>query len=256
HPSLTKKYGPVLSQVGQGTHAVCFLLKDKQTVAKKIKHNECSLQDKKRLVKREFDIQSGLNHPHLLKTIDLVFERHDCFQIIEFCSKGDLLHLVQTKQVTLEQKQVYFGHLLDGLDYLHTHGVCHRDIKPENLLVSCHDLLKISDFGSAQVFQDKKETFLCSGKMGSERYLAPEVFEADYYFGPPTDVWACGIVYLCIIYEQFPWRAAHMEDPQFQHFLETRTHKLLLRTGSQMAKLIQKMLDPCPVKRITSGEAL
>lgn len=40
---------------------------------------------------------------------------------------------------------------MDGLDYLHSHGIVHKDIKPGNLLLTLDDTLKISDLGVAEV---------------------------------------------------------------------------------------------------------
>ena len=45
----------------------------------------------------------------------------------------------------------YFEQLIDGLEYLHSKGVVHKDIKPSNLLLDTNDVLKISDFGVAEV---------------------------------------------------------------------------------------------------------
>jgi serine/threonine protein kinase len=40
---------------------------------------------------------------------------------------------------------------VDGLEYLHGQGIVHKDIKPGNLLLTTEEVLKITDFGVAEV---------------------------------------------------------------------------------------------------------
>lgn len=55
------------------------------------------------------------------------------------------------KKFPQRQAHDYFTQLLDGLEYLHGQGVVHKDIKPGNLLLTLNQILKITDFGVAEV---------------------------------------------------------------------------------------------------------
>ena len=42
--------------------------------------------------------------------------------------------------------------MIDGIEYIHSKGICHRDLKPENVLLEASkefDQIKVIDFGSS-----------------------------------------------------------------------------------------------------------
>lgn len=71
-------------------------------------------------------------------------------------------------------------------------NITHRDVKLENILLS-EDLktLKLIDFGfSTQCPPYRKLKIYC----GTPSYMAPQIVQRKEYYGPPTDVWACGVL--------------------------------------------------------------
>jgi serine/threonine protein kinase len=59
--------------------------------------------------------------------------------------------------------------------------IIHRDLKPANLLLTASGRLKVCDFGLSRVKQVgfKLGAYRMTGKTGSLRYMAPEVFQLD-----------------------------------------------------------------------------
>ncbi|XP_076033007.1 uncharacterized protein LOC143020469 [Oratosquilla oratoria] len=94
---------------------------------------------------------------------------------LEYVTGGRLEDKI--KDITQEESMFYFEQLKKGVDYLHTKGIAHRDLKADNLLVTEGNVLKIADFGSADVFLFEGEEVRMTGIVGSVAYTAPEIFQ-------------------------------------------------------------------------------
>jgi len=104
-----------------------------------------------------------------------------------------------------------------GIAYLHAQGVAHRDIKPENLFFDTRGHLKIGDYGASTVYRLPWEAtvHMSTGLCGSEPYIAPEQFLGKPYDARLVDIWASGVVYYCLLFQELPWRAAQTSEPLF-----------------------------------------
>ncbi|KAL7521345.1 hypothetical protein ACHAWX_006018 [Stephanocyclus meneghinianus] len=82
-------------------------------------------------------------------------------------------------------KQIFLG-----LSHMNRAGFFHRDIKPENILVD-GDIVKVADFGLAREIRSHPPfTYYVSTRW----YRAPEVILHSSYYGPPIDMFACGLL--------------------------------------------------------------
>ena len=95
-----------------------------------------------------------------------------------------------------EVVQVCSG-LIDGLEYLHRHGIAHRDIKPDNLVVDEEFRLQIIDFDIAMRVKDEDEEVY--DQCGTEGWMAPEVAKKLRHSPIKADRWACGRVILFLL---------------------------------------------------------
>lgn len=149
-----------------------------------------------------------------------------------------------------------------GVQYIHASGVAHRDIKPENLVMTTTGILKIADFGVADVVQScfDNEPKLCQGRCGSEPYWPPEVFHEDSsYDGRAFDVWSCAVTWHCFIYRQIPFFKATREDPHYITFLNTRQDQTWLplsKCSEDEKACLYGMFDPDPEKRWTIDDCV
>ena len=152
-------------------------------------------EDYEKKVKSEYSIAKSVHHPNIVETFRLCKHNGRWNHVMEFCEQGDLFSLVNQKYLARPDHQVdrlcLFKQLVQGLNYLHSHGIAHRDVKLENLLITKESKLKITDFGVSEVFagihpglraasgqcgKDMQGVRLCApGICGSPPYIAPEV---------------------------------------------------------------------------------
>ena len=114
--------------------------------------------------------------------------------------------------------------MLEGLRYLHSHGIVHRDIKPENLLFDSKNRLIIADFGFALRVTEQEEKSTSAGAIqklsqaGSEEYNAPELndIDIDSYDGFKADIFSAATTLFVMLMRSPPFRFAHTKDPYFK----------------------------------------
>ncbi|KAF1799622.1 kinase-like domain-containing protein [Mucor lusitanicus] len=211
----------------------------------------------------EFCIASALNHPNIIKTLDFVRMDHDheryCI-VMEFCPEGDMYALIKQGKLQDDEIYAYFKQLLLGLNYLHSLGVAHRDLKPENLLVH-KGVLKISDFGSADVFRVawQEHSRLSDGLCGTTPYMAPEIFLDQGYWAAPVDVWAAGIILFCMKFDGVPFGSALLTDTNYPIYLRKRPlrqYDPFNKLAREPRTLMYAMLNPDCNRRIAVQDVL
>jgi tetratricopeptide (TPR) repeat protein len=81
-----------------------------------------------------------------------------------------------------------------GLAEAHARGVVHRDIKPSNILITPQGVVKIVDFGLANIAGGDQLT-LAGTRMGTPAYMSPEQALGESV-DHRSDIWSLGVI-LC-----------------------------------------------------------
>lgn len=256
YPEITTRYIIVDKSIGSGTYGSVSLVKDPNTnqlfACKKYKKKNQYTDDyfiKK--IHNEFCIASNLKHSNIVRFYDLINYKNDWFAILEYCKYG--LYSLCKKGLNIEKSEKYFKQLIDGIEYLHNKGICHRDIKLENLLIDENDNLKVSDFGASQIFKAELELEkkVINGFFGSPPYLAPEIYEQEFYDGEKSDIWSCGVILFIFIVNHMPFSLANESCHLYKYFLETRFNddNLISRLPLPLKELLLGIMEPDPEKR-------
>lgn len=145
-------------------------------------------------------ILSRLNHPNVECVYEFRSEEGVDFLVLEYVPGTTLNEVIRNGHLS-EQDVISLGiQLARGLVAAHGQRVLHRDLKPGNLRVTPDDVLKILDFGLAQLMAVpddptlEGEAVLAQNPLsGTPAYLAPEqISGADP--DARSDVYSAGVV--------------------------------------------------------------
>lgn len=124
---------------------------------------------------------------------------------MEYCERQTLRDLIKDGLHTkTEECWRLFRQILEGLVYVHGHGVIHRDLKPENIFISIDqsNTVRIGDFGlarageaSAKVKGKSSVNSRLTASIGTSIYVAPEVKSSGGgSYDEKADMYSLGIM--------------------------------------------------------------
>ncbi len=64
---------------------------------------------------------------------------------------------------------------------------------------------------------------LKTGIVGSDPYLAPEVYDERKYDPTATDIWSLAIIFCCMTLRRFPWKQPRLTDNSYKLFVSPPT---------------------------------
>ena len=208
----------------------------------------------------EFEIVKKLDHPSIVKFVDLRTnglyisrktgaQKTKIYAIIELATKGELFDVIFHAGAFDENlAKYYFKQFLYAVEYLHANNIAHRDLKPENLLLDDNLMLKLVDFGFATFVEPGKKN---KTRLGTERYMAPELMYKLPYDAKKADVFAMGVILFVFFSGHPPFHEATEHDPYYKLFIknpkgfwEFHAKQNLKRNYSESFKnLISKMIE-------------
>jgi eukaryotic-like serine/threonine-protein kinase len=145
--------------------------------------------------RREIQIVTRLDHPNVVRALDVVQTRTQLFLVLEYVAGPNLAVLVQQRgPLPVAEAVDYALQVAHGLAYAHQQGIVHRDLKPTNLLLAEGRVVKIADMGLARFFESSTDMDLTMKGLaiGTPEYMAPEQAEDASVAGPASDIYSLG----------------------------------------------------------------
>ena len=119
------------------------------------------------MLREELQALEQLDHPHIVRVVDLLEDEENIYIAAELMRHGNLLEVInemQDKQHKLNEADIanIVFQLTLAVNYIHASGMIHRDLKLENIMVDIEDdeeeltkkiVCKITDFGFATMIE-------------------------------------------------------------------------------------------------------
>ena len=211
-PTRIAKYD-VTGMLGEGGMSIVYRGRDtalERDVAIKVMHRHLARDPEARArFSREARAVARLTHGNIPEIYDFSATGDERSYIVsELVSGPSLADVLRDRPPMLPEvaAMMVIG-VASALGHAHENGIVHRDVKPENILVGTDGVVKLTDFGIAQIIGLESMT-MTGTLIGSPAYMAPEQINGTKDLDARVDVWALGtVLYACVTGGSLPFEA-------------------------------------------------
>lgn len=180
---------------------------------------------------------------------DVFKENGSAYYAMEFVRGASLKAITEDRRGISPGQAVYIAKkLLPALDILHKEDILHRDVSPDNIMLCTNGSVKLIDFGSARIIENKTQSLSVILKQG----FAPlEQYQRRGHQGGWTDIYSLGASLL------FALTCSTPDDPLTRLEDDLLFEKELRKLPPKLAEIISKACSLKPENRYqNAGEML
>jgi serine/threonine protein kinase len=187
----------------------------------------------------EGHLLAELDHPNLVRILDLDFDEDRPFLVLEYVPGCNLQQRVEAGLPSFRQAARWVAELAGVVAYLHQRSIVHLDIKPKNILLDRTGRPRLIDFGLARLRDAWSDDRGDSSGL-TLAFGAPEQARGESdRIGPSADIFGLGGVLYYLLTRQAPFHGRDSED------LWARA-----RRGDVDAQVLRAAGVPRPLERI------
>ena len=195
--SLADKRFRVMARIGAGSMALVYRAFDHRLetevvikVPRKEKLLDPSLKER---FQRESRLLVQLQHPHIVRIMDIGVHGSVPYVVMQYLSGGCLLDRMQNKEgkpaaMQIDSIRTWLPSVAKALDFAHQMQVVHRDVKPANILFDEHNNAFLGDFGLTKMMYGEPDEGAADETgaglvVGTPNFVAPEIVLGRDYDG-------------------------------------------------------------------------
>ncbi len=245
----------LLEEVGQGGMAVVYRGLDRslrREVAVKVLHRHlASHQEARDRFEREAHAVAKLHHENILEIFDFSGNSSsESYIVTEFIEGPTLRQFINDHRIGYpEIGALITAQVCKALTHAHGMGILHRDVKPENIMIGKDGVVKLMDFGIAQMVDLQRMT-VTGQLLGSPAYMSPEHVQ-----GNPldfrTDVFSVGILLYQLVTGELPFQGRNPHEilKRIAECQYKPAHQVNPMVGRELTQIINRALAREPDDR-------
>ena len=175
--------------------------------------------------------------------------------VMELCD-DNLMNVLINRKTSFNSDEILdiLNQLNNTFKLLVKNRLVHRDLKLENILVKYENkektkfTLKLTDYEITKKLRTFTEK--CSRRVGTLKYMAPEILEGNKY-GRECDLWSLGVMIYTLFFKEFPFDGENDND-LLEKINSNEDNNYIKKTGNKtLDDLIKKLLIKDYMKRLT-----
>lgn len=224
---------------------------NREVAIKVLHHHLAEHKEARERFGREAHAVAKLHHQNILEIHDFSgLESEESYIVTEFIDGCTLSEFMVEHSIRFpEIGAMITVQVCRALAHAHGLGVLHRDVKPENVMIRNDGVVKLTDFGIAQMIDVQRMT-VTGQLLGSPAYMSPEHVkggELDFR----TDVFAVGIMLFQLVTGELPFNGKNPHEilKRIAECQYPDPRRLCAQVGNELAGIINKALAASPSDR-------
>ena len=178
---------------------------------------------------------SILNHPNIIKVVDVFEENDTAYYVMEYHDNGSLNSIIKENGAMTEVEATkYILQIAAALDYIHREQMNHLDVKPDNVLINKKGEAVLIDFGLSKCYDSAGDQTSSTPVGVSVGYAPLEQSRVGGVgtFSPATDIYSLGATFYKLLTGQTPPDASEVLNeglPEMPNSISSRTQNAIIQ---------------------------